>query len=118
MALGIACDMHPLQNLRVTNYMTAQIRSRRRGRLAAGDITGSGSAFARSKSWSSAMAAKQHCYGDAVTLVDVLLVPQLFSARRFGFDLEPFPRLRAIGAHLEKLPAFAKAAPQAQPDAE
>ena len=53
-----------------------------------------------------------------MTMVDVLLVPQLFSARRFGFDLEPFPRLRAIGAHLEKLPAFANAAPQAQPDAE
>ena len=60
----------------------------------------------------------RHCYGNSVTLADVLLLPQLFSARRFGIDLEPYPRLRAIGAHLETLPAFARAAPQAQPDAE
>jgi glutathione S-transferase len=53
-----------------------------------------------------------------VTLADVLLLPQLVSARRFEVDLEPYPRLRAIGAHLETLPAFVKAAPQAQPDAE
>jgi len=44
-------------------------------------------------------------------------VPQMFNARRLDCNLEPFPTLRAICAHLEALPAFASAAPNAQPDA-
>jgi len=56
-------------------------------------------------------------YGSTVTLADVCIVPQMANARRFSCDLEPFPTLRAVCAHLESLPAFAQAAPQAQPDA-
>jgi len=52
-----------------------------------------------------------------VTLADVCLVPQMANARRFRCDIEPFPALRAICAHLESLPAFAQAAPDVQPDA-
>jgi maleylpyruvate isomerase len=44
-------------------------------------------------------------------------VPQMYNARRFKCDLTPYPTLRAICAHLESLPAFANAAPEAQPDA-
>ncbi len=117
MALGIACDMHPLQNLRVTNYMTAQY-GHDDDSIARWRYHWLGLGFRALDELVRRHGGEQHCYGDSVTLVDVLLVPQLFSARRFGFDLEPFPRLRAIGAHLEKLPAFAKAAPQSQPDAE
>ena len=58
-----------------------------------------------------------HLVGSHVTLADVCLVPQMYNARRFECDLQPYPRLKRISAHLEELPAFAKAAPEAQPDA-
>jgi glutathione S-transferase len=61
--------------------------------------------------------AQRYCHGDAVSLADVLLVPQMFNARRFETDLTPFPTLTAISAHLESLPAFAAARPEVQPDA-
>src|SRR5262249_21743288 len=57
-----------------------------------------------------------HMFGSVVTLADVLIVPQMYNARRFSCDVEPYPTLRGICAHLETLPAFAKAAPEAQGD--
>lgn len=54
---------------------------------------------------------------DTPTIADCVLVPQIHSARRFGVDLAPFPRISAIGAACEALPAFANAAPDRQPDA-
>jgi glutathione S-transferase len=56
-------------------------------------------------------------FGSEVTLADVCIVPQMFNARRFKCNIEPFPVLRGICTHLEALPAFAGAAPEAQPDA-
>jgi maleylpyruvate isomerase len=59
----------------------------------------------------------QRLVGDETSLADVCLVPQMYSARRFGVDLAPFPRLVAIDAALTALPAFAAAHPDRQPDA-
>lgn len=61
--------------------------------------------------------AGRHAVGDAVTLADVLLVPQLDAARRFGVDLDPYPTLRAIEAACSELPAFRAAHPSMMPDA-
>jgi len=58
------------------------------------------------------------CFGVAPSLADVCLVPQLSAARHFGVDVARFPRLIAIEAACEALPAFADAAPSRQPDAE
>lgn len=60
--------------------------------------------------------AGAHAFGDAVTLADVLLVPQVYNARRFGCDLTPFPTITRVVAAAEALPAFAAAHPDAQPD--
>jgi maleylpyruvate isomerase len=57
------------------------------------------------------------CVGDAPTLADCVLVPQIHSARRFAVDLAAYPRISAIGHACEALPAFANAAPDRQPDA-
>lgn len=57
------------------------------------------------------------CVGDAPTIADCVLVPQIHSARRFGVELAAYPRISAIGAACEELPAFAAAAPDRQPDA-
>lgn len=118
MALGIACDVHPLQNLRVTNYLSQELKQDD----AAVDrwrihwiATGLGALEELVKRHSG---DGRYCFGRSVTLADVFLLPQLVSAQRFKCDLEPYPMLRGIGAHLETLPPFAKAAPAAQPDAE
>ena len=58
------------------------------------------------------------CVGDAPTLADIALVPQVFNAERFGVDLTPYPTIRHVVAHCRGLQAFQRAAPAQQPDAE
>jgi maleylacetoacetate isomerase len=58
-----------------------------------------------------------YCFGAAPTLADVMLVPQLYNARRFQVDLTPYPHVTAIDAACAKLDAFARAHPDVQPDA-
>ena len=60
----------------------------------------------------------RYCVGDAVSLADVCLVPQMYNARRFDCDLTPYPTLVRIDDGLRDQPAFARAAPESQPDAE
>lgn len=115
MALIVACDVHPLNNLRVLKYLE--------GPLGVGEeakntwcrhwVTLGFEAFeARARA-----SAGTYCFGDAVTLADVCLVPQMFNARRFAVDLAPFPTLSAIDARLQTLAAVAAAHPDA-PEAE
>ncbi len=117
MALTIACDIHPLNNLRVLNYLRSQLGQDEaavdawyRHWIAEG-------LRALEEEAKRASGDGRHMFKAQVTLADVCLVPQMFNARRFKCNVEPFPTLRAICAHLETLPAFAHAAPDAQPDA-
>jgi maleylacetoacetate isomerase len=117
MALAIACDIHPLNNLRVLNYLRSTygqdddgVNAWYRHWITEGFKGLEAQARRRSS-------AQRYCHGDAVSLADVLLVPQMFNARRLETDLAPFPTLTAISAHLESLPAFAAARPEVQPDA-
>lgn len=115
MALTVACDIHPLNNLRVLNYL--------RGTLGQGEeavkawiahwITEGFTALEQMVSGDG-----RFCWGDAPSFADICLVPQMFNARRFGVDLSAFPRLAAIDAHCQTLDAFQAAAPGNQPDAE
>jgi maleylacetoacetate isomerase len=117
MALAVACDIHPLNNLRVLNYLRsplahdeAAVNCWYQHWIALG--------FAALETDAQrASGDGLHMFGNAVTLADVYIVPQMYNARRFKCDLEPYPTLRAICAHLESLPAFASAVPEAQPDA-
>ena len=118
MAMAIACEIHPLNNLRVLNYLRDQLRQ---------DDAGIGTWYrhwvtegfrgleVQAREFS---ANGRYCFGDAVSLADVLLVPQMLNARRFKTDLTPFPTLVGISTHLEALPAFAAARPEVQPDAQ
>jgi len=118
MALGIACDVQPLNNLRVINYL--------RGKLGQGDEPVAewvrhwiGEGFQALEELARRHGdGRQYLYGDNVTLADVCLVPQMYNARRYYCDLTPYPALVAIDAHLMSLPAFAAARPEVQPDAE
>jgi maleylacetoacetate isomerase len=117
LALVIACDIHPLNNLRVLNYLrtplghdTAAVNDWYRHWVACGlRALEAEAALAQSDA--------RHLVGSEVTLADICLVPQMYNARRFACDLTPYPRLNEISAHLEGLLAFARAAPEAQPDA-
>ena len=114
-AFAIACDVHPVQNLRVLERLRAM-------KIPEDDVT----AWARSVIADGLEACQKlippaprpFCFGERPTLADVCLVPQLFNARRFGVDLKGFDRLLMAEAACERLPAFAAAAPERQPDAE
>jgi maleylpyruvate isomerase len=115
MAQIIACDIHPIDNLRVLNALRADFGAddaavgawyRRwvdAGFVALEALAGHGDG--------------RYCFGSDVTLADICLVPQMYNARRFSTDLAPYPRLVAIDAYLANLPAFADTAPELQPDA-
>ncbi|HVN46366.1 MAG TPA: maleylacetoacetate isomerase [Steroidobacteraceae bacterium] len=117
LALAVACDIHPLNNSRVLEYL--------RGTLSQDDAAVSGwyahwiaLGFAALERDARRLSGDgRHMYGSSVTLADVCLVPQMANARRFSCDLGPYPTLCAISQHLEALPAFARAAPGVQPDA-
>jgi maleylacetoacetate isomerase len=118
MALVIACEIHPIQNLRVLNYLKSahQQTDDDNKRWAQHWIDLGLSALEtmvvnRSK-------RGKFCFGDTPTLADICLVPQLANARRFGCDLSRFPTLLQIEGNCMALPAFANAAPEKQPDAE
>jgi maleylacetoacetate isomerase/maleylpyruvate isomerase len=117
MALAVACDIHPLNNLRVLNYLrdeigldTTGVERWYRHWIA----TGFEALEAEARRHSSAL---RYCFADSLSLADVCLLPQMFNARRFNCDITGYPTLNRICAHLETLPAFVRAAPDRQPDA-
>jgi maleylacetoacetate isomerase len=112
---NITCDIHPLNNLSVMNYLRAE--------LGAGDedihrwychwVDRGFSAIEKSL----AGGTGTYCFGDQPTLADVCLVPQVYNANRFKVPMEPYPDICRVVAHCNSQPAFASAAPEAQPDA-
>jgi maleylacetoacetate isomerase len=118
MALAIACDVHPLNNLRVLQYLRHELGADEDA-VARWIRHWIGQGFTALEAWIVRHSADgRHCYGAAVSLADVCLVPQVYNARRFSLDLAPYPRLAAVAAALEALPAFAAAQPERQPEAE
>lgn len=114
-ALAVACDTHPVQNLKVL------ARLRQLG-LPEEQVTG-WAAWANQDGLSACEAlisseTGPFCFGATPTLADLCLVPQLFNARRFGVDVTAFPRLLKAEAVANQIKAFADAAPDKQPDAE
>jgi maleylacetoacetate isomerase len=112
--LTIACDIHPIDNLRVLQYLKRTLKHEQ------SDID------AWYHHWivqgfnaiEVAIAPGPYCFGAQVTLADVCLVPQVFNARRLKVPLEAFPKIVAVESACLKLAAFDKARPENQPDAE
>ena len=117
LAAIIAVDIHPINNLRVLKYIETEF----------------GADSAAKKAWFQewahhGMAALEtrltqesetgvFCHGDKPTLADICLYAQMFNNQRFGMDMSVYPNIMNIFAQCERLPAFANAAPLAQPDA-
>ncbi len=114
-AMALACDTHPVQNLKVL--------ARLRGLgLPEEQVTG-WAAWANREGLAAcekliAGEPGPFCFGAAPTMADLCLVPQLGNARRFGVDLAEFPRLLQAEAAAKNIKAFSDAAPERQPDAE
>ena len=116
-AQTIACEIHPLNNLRVLQHLEATL----------------GADSAAKNAWyahwvevgftvveallAESVYTGQYCHGDTPTLADCCLVPQIYNAERFKVSLSPFPTIRRIGATCLQLDAFQRAAPEAQADA-
>ena len=105
-ALAIACEIHPLNNLRVLQLPRCTRSACPTSRRTAGTGTGSTSASRRSRrSLRARPRPARFCHGDAPTLADVCLVPQLANARRVKIDLAPYPTLHA---HRRDVPRAAR----------
>jgi maleylacetoacetate isomerase len=113
----IVCEIHPLNNLRVRRYLRSELQQN--------DAAVSewyrhwiAEAFGPLEGLVSRYGDGEHCFGDSVTLADVCLVPQMYNARLYELDLAPYPTLVRIVDGLKTQPAFLRAAPEQQPDAE
>lgn len=114
-AQAIACEIHPLNNLRVLKYLTEDLGVADEARLGwyrhwiALGFTGLEAQVAALPG--------DFSLGDAPGLLEACLVPQVYNARRFDCDLGAYPRLTALDARCQSLEAFQAAAPERQPDA-
>lgn len=116
MAAVIACDIHPINNLRVLNALRNDFQADEE-RVRRWIHRWIGEGFAALETMISRHGAG-FAYGDTPTIADCHLVPQIYSAERFGVDLSPYKALMAAGARAAALPAFADAHPGVQPDAD
>jgi maleylpyruvate isomerase len=117
LALDIACEIHPLNNLRVLRYLKHQLgvdEDQKSAWIQHWIKLG----FSALEHQLAADPTRGHfCVGDMPTMADCCLVPQLFNARRFEVDMAPYPTLVAIEDACNALPAFQLAHPAQQPDA-
>ncbi|MFO1317194.1 MAG: maleylacetoacetate isomerase [Burkholderiales bacterium] len=118
LAMAIACDIHPLDNLRVLRYLTQTVGVTEEQKDAWYSYWIDVGLEALERQLARDPATGRFCHGDTPTLADICLVPQLANARRVGMDLSPYPTLTRIEAACLALPPFAAAAPARQPDAE
>lgn len=112
----IACEMHPLNNLRVLQYLEGPLKAHKDAR-SAWYAHWVGRGFKALEAMLQDSRTGTFCHGDTPTLADCCLVPQLYNAERFQVAMEDYPQVRRIGEACRALPAFAQAAPEAQADA-
>lgn len=117
-ALSIACDIHPIDNLRVLKYLTHELKvtEEQKNTWYVHWITLGFQAL--EKQLSAVAHLGKFSFGEYPTFADICLIPQISNARRFNMDLTTYPRLLAIEQECLKLPEFISALPANQPDAE
>ncbi|GHA83646.1 maleylacetoacetate isomerase [Modicisalibacter luteus] len=117
LAQVVACEIHPLNNLKVLKYLTGELGTSEKTKLAWYRHWVSEGFDALETLLTDSTATGEFCHGDTPTLADVCLVPQVFNARRFECDMSAYPTIRRIAERCDILDAFKHAAPAAQPDA-
>ncbi|WP_420433387.1 maleylacetoacetate isomerase [Hyphobacterium sp.] len=116
-AAVIGCDIHPVQNLRILQYLRKELGQDADGVTAWCQRWISDGLAALEKMAEADNRSGPYLWGDTPTMADVYLVPQLYNARRFGVDMGAFPRLAAADEAARAHPAFEDARPENQPDA-
>ena len=112
----VACDIHPVNNLRVLTYLTKTLGHSEEQKMAWYRHWIAQGFDALEKVL--AQKAGRYCWGDTVTLADAFVIPQIWNANRFACPLDDFPTLRRVHENAMMLPEFVQAAPASQPDAE
>jgi len=118
LALTVAADTHPLGNLRVLKYLKGQLKVSEEVKLEWQQHWLQLGLATLERMLADDPRTGRYCHGDTPTLADCCLVPQVFSAQRFGVDMTPYPTVMRIHAACGELPAFQQAHPSQQPDAE
>lgn len=118
LALAVACEIHPLNNLRVLKFLTGGLGLSEDAKTNWVRHWTELGLSALEQELSRSEKRGRFCFGDAPTIADCCLIPQLFNAQRFGVDLAPYPTLMKIDEECRKLPAFERAHPARQPDSE
>lgn len=115
MVNSIACDVHPLNNMSVTNYLQNPlgVSPERVGQWYARWVDRGFEAIEIALAVSGGLC----CFGDEPTLADACLIPQVYNALRFEVDVAGYPNIMRVWEHCNTLDAFARAHPDAQPDA-
>jgi maleylpyruvate isomerase len=111
LAQAITSDLHPLNNLRVLRYLEEKLTLDKASRDSWYRHWVEVGFDALERRLVREAATGLFCHGNTPTLADICLVPQVFNARRFSVDMNPFPRLTAIDAVCRELPEFRSAAP-------
>jgi len=117
-ALQIACEIHPVDNLRVLKYLKHTLKVGDEAKDAWYRHWLESGFDSLEKRLANDSRVGKLCFGDTPTLADLCLVPQVFNARRFNLDMSPYPTIERIADHAAQIDAFARAAPGQQPDAE
>jgi len=116
-AQTIACEIHPLNNLRVLQRLEATLGADQKAKSEWYAHWVAMGFTALESMLSDTAATDRYCHGDTPTLADCCLVPQIYNAERFGISLDAYPTLRRIGEACMELTAFQRATPEAQIDA-
>ncbi|MCH1928902.1 maleylacetoacetate isomerase [Shewanella sp. A25] len=115
LAQSIACEIHPLNNLRVLQYLTQTLEVDEVAKNAWYHHWVNTGFSALEKQLE--RVSGRYCFGDSVTMADLCLIPQVYNAKRFNVDLTPYPNIVRIWEECNKLAAFSDAAPEVQADA-
>ncbi|WP_194726440.1 maleylacetoacetate isomerase [Noviherbaspirillum malthae] len=118
MCLTIACEIHPLNNLRVLKYLTGPMGLSEEHKARWAHHWCEQGLAAVEALLQKREASFDFCYGDAPGMADVYLVPQVFNAQRFGVDVSKFPLISRVVERCNQLQAFIDSHPNKQPDAE
>ena len=117
-ALQIACEIHPVDNLRVLKYLKHTLKVGDEAKDAWYRHWLASGFESLEKRLANDSRVGKLCFGDTPTLADLCLVPQVYNARRFNLDMSRYPTIERIANHAAQIDAFARAAPGQQPDAE
>ena len=113
--LDIACEIHPVNNLRIQQYIVAELGASDEQKLA-WSYHWMSKGFTAIEKKLQKLSGK-YCFGEQVTIADLCLVPQVYNANRFKLDMSSYPTINSIVDNCNQLQSFVDAMPENQPDA-